>query len=191
MSKKLRLSFGILVSVSCFLLTGIPVLADWDYISTDKMIKYSDAVAVIKIEKVDKVPEAERASIRFGQVAQAEVETQVKGHLEKSITVYGGINVDGFKLCVPDVVLKPGRFLACLKQSQVGWSTVNADHGFVEIADNHLNWWKGNIAKPSRSKLSEVLKEIQGPQAHSGTWLIEDGPSCKDSMLRTQRSKAH
>src|SRR5437764_2787215 len=88
-------------------------LAEGGYHSPREMIRRSDFVAIVIIDRIEPLPKTERPRWSFGQRAHALVERNIKGALPRVIDIYGDENF----VC-QQTELAPGRFLAFLVENK-------------------------------------------------------------------------
>lgn len=142
---------------------ALPVMADWDYTSTETMIKGADVIAVVNIGAVQDT-NAPRKSLEFHQKAQATVEQTLKGSPPKSFTIYGGINCKGFVACVPDVSLSSGRSLVFLRRKgpdSDAYVSANADRGIQKIINDSVLWRENSDRAGKQMKLGAVAALVK------------------------------
>ena len=146
-----------------FAFCALPVMADWDYTSTDMMIKGADVIAVVNIGAVQDT-NAPQKSLEFNQKAQATVEQTLKGSPPKSFTIYGGINCKGFVACVPDVSLSSGRSLVFLRRKgpdSDAYVSANADRGIQKIINDSVLWRENSDRAGKQRKLGAVAALVK------------------------------
>ncbi len=150
------------LTVACAFL-ALPAKADWDYTTTDAMIKNADVIAVVNVGPIQKTNAPDKA-LECHQMAQAAVEQTLKGSPPKSITIYGGINCKGFVACVPDVSLTSGRSLVFLRRKVEvanGFISANADRGIQKISNDTVQWHDDASKAGKQMKVSAVAALIK------------------------------
>lgn len=163
--KKMRLRCGIFIPLLLVSFVALPSLADRAYISREEMISGADLIAVIQIDKVEKVV-SEKNGRPAGQKANAAVLSVIKGQTLRSVD----ISVNEFDGCANVARLVPGRFLAFLSSYRGRWGPVNDDLGLIPVVNNQLVWRGKNP-----SKLASVINELKGK---NGTWIVGGNPAC-------------
>jgi hypothetical protein len=102
-----------------------------------KMIRLSDFIAIVIIDRVTPLPKTERPRWQFGQRAHAIVERNVKGALPRDIDIYGDENF----VC-QQTELSPGRYLAFLVRGFSGQlESVNYQMGIRPIRGESVQWY--------------------------------------------------
>ena len=102
-----------------------------------EMIRRSEFIAVITIERVTPLSKPERPRWQYGQRARAVVERNVKGALPRAIDIYGDENF----VC-QQTALSPGRYLAFLARGSNGrLHSVNYQMGIRPIRGDSVQWY--------------------------------------------------
>ena len=112
--------------------------AEGGYHPPREMIRLSEFVAVLTIDRVTPLPKTERPRWHYGQRAHAVVERNVKGALPRAIDIYGDENF----VC-QQTELSPGRYLAFLARgSDNRLHSVNYQMGIRPIRGDSVEWYR-------------------------------------------------
>ena len=112
--------------------------AEGGFRSPREMIRVSEFIAIVSIDRVTPLPKPERPRWQFGQRAHAVVERNVKGAQPRAITIYGDENF----VC-QQTELSPGRYLAFLARSADGrLHSVNYQMGIRPLRGNSVEWYQ-------------------------------------------------
>ena len=112
--------------------------AEGGYCQPDEMIRRSDHIAIITIERVVPLPKTEWPWA-YGQLAHARVEREIKGALPPTVDLYGEENF----VC-QTTQLSPGRFLAFLRLDRTKLHSCNYQMGIRPIRGKRVEWYYDN-----------------------------------------------
>src|SRR4051794_37576064 len=101
--------------IACLGLLCIAISAQGEggYYPPTEMIRRSEFIATITVDRVTSLPKPDRPRWQFGQRAHAVVEHNIKGALPRAIDIYGDENF----VC-QQTQLSPGRYLAFLARDR-------------------------------------------------------------------------
>jgi hypothetical protein len=100
------------------------------------MIRLSEFIAIVTIDRVTPLPKTERPRWQYGQRAHAVVERNVKGALPRAIDIKGDENF----FC-QQKELSPGRYLAFLARGRGQLYSVNYQMGIRPIRGELVEWY--------------------------------------------------
>ena len=111
--------------------------AEGGYHPPREMIRLSDFIAIVTVDRVSPLPHTERPRWSFGQRAHATVERNIKGALPRAIDIYGDENF----VC-QQTELAPGTYLAFLARGSDGrLASVNFQMGMRPIRGDAVEWY--------------------------------------------------
>jgi hypothetical protein len=111
--------------------------AEGGYRPPSEMIRLSEFIAIVTIERVTPLPKPERPRWQFGERARATVERNVKGALPRAIDIYGDENF----VC-QQTQLSAGRYLVFLTRGIDGrLQSVNYQMGVRPIRGASVEWY--------------------------------------------------
>jgi hypothetical protein len=111
--------------------------AEGGYHPPPEMIRRSDFIAIIAIERVTSLPKIPHPRWSYGQRAHAVVERNIKGALPRAIDIYGDENF----VC-QQTELSPGRYVAFLMRGLRGrLHSSNYQMGIRPIRGDTVEWY--------------------------------------------------
>lgn len=150
-----RLSF--LAILLCTLALPQSVQAKARFAGKKEMISRSEAIAVVKITRVEKADASGRVWT-YRQRATGEVEETLKGKLPEEITLYGQETF----ICA-QCQFGEGQFLLFLRQDVDKWVGANWHLSIRPITDNEVEWYASDDSiEQKKAPLDRVIKEVRG-----------------------------
>jgi hypothetical protein len=102
-----------------------------------EMIRLSEFITIVTVDRVTPLPKPERPRWTFGQRAHAVVQRNIKGALPRAIDIYGDENF----VC-QQTKLASGTYLVFLTRGSDGrLSSVNFQMGVRRIRGNWVEWY--------------------------------------------------
>jgi hypothetical protein len=121
-----------------------------------EMISRSEAIAVVKITKVEKA-DAKGNVWTYRQRATGEVKQTLKGKLPKEISLYGQETF----ICA-QCQFAEGEFLLFLRQDGDKWVGANWHLSIRPITDKDVEWYVDDKSiNQKKAPLDDVLKEVR------------------------------
>ena len=123
--------------------------------SSEVMIANSDAIALVQIERVEKVA-TKGTHWTYGQKATARVERTLKGELPSSIALLGDENFSCARCH-----FETGRFLVFLKREKEGFAGTNYQLSARKIENAQVNWGAKGAFETKMVPLGEAISNVQ------------------------------